>query len=52
MTIKGYTNKSDNVKIDNIILGFGDKKLNKNLIVKLYKSTIFKINYIEINEKK
>ena len=44
--IKEYTHKSDNVKIVNFILGFSDKKLNKNLIVKLNKSTIVKINYI------
>jgi hypothetical protein len=45
--IKGYTNKSDNVKIVNFILGFSDKKLNKNLMVKLNNSTIIDINYIE-----
>lgn len=45
--IKGYTNKSDNVKIVNFILGFSTKKLNKNLIVKLNNSTIVKINYVK-----
>ena len=44
--IKGYTNKSDNVKIVNFILGFSTKKLNKNLIVKLNKITIVNINYV------
>jgi hypothetical protein len=45
--IKGYTNKSDNVKIVNFILGFSTKKLNKNLIVKLNNSTIVNINYVK-----
>jgi hypothetical protein len=45
--IKGYTNKSDNVKIVNFILGFSTKKLNKNLIVKLNNSIIVNINYME-----
>ena len=44
--IKGYTNKSDNLKIVNFILGFSDKKLNKNLIVKMNISTIVNINYL------
>lgn len=45
--VKGYTNKSDNVKIVNYILGFSKIKLNKNLIVKLNNSTIVNINYVE-----
>lgn len=44
--IKGYTNKSDNVKIVNCILGFSTEELNKNLIVKLNNSTIVGINYL------
>lgn len=44
--IKGYTNKSDSVKIVNYILGISKKILNKNLMIKLKNSTIIKINYI------
>lgn len=45
--IKGYTNKSDSIKIVNYILGFSKEILNKNLMIKLRNSNIIKINYIE-----
>jgi len=44
--IKGYTNKSDSIKIVNYILGFSETKLNKNLMIKLKNSKIIIINYI------
>jgi hypothetical protein len=44
--IKGYTNKSDNVKIVNHLLGFSKEKLNKNLAMKCKNSIITKINYV------
>ena len=44
--IKGYTNKSDSIKIVNFILGFTNEKLNKNLMIKVKNSTINKINYV------
>ena len=33
--VKGYTNKSDSIKIVNSILGFIENVLNKNLMIKL-----------------
>jgi hypothetical protein len=44
--IKGYTNKSDSIKIVNFILGFTKEKLNKNLMIKVKNSMINKINYV------
>jgi hypothetical protein len=44
--VKGYTNKSDSIKIVNSILGFTESELNKNLMIKLKNSVIVKINYI------
>ena len=44
--IKGYTNKSDSNKIVNFILGFSTTELNKNLNIKLKKSSIININYL------
>lgn len=45
--IKGYTNKSDSIKIVNCIFGFSKEILNKNLMTKLRNSNIIKINYIK-----
>ena len=43
--IKGYTHKSENIKIVKYLLQFSNEKLNKNLMVKCKNSIITKINY-------
>ncbi len=45
--VKGYTNKSDSIKIVNNILGFTKDELNKNLLIKLKNSSIVGINFID-----
>ena len=46
MVHKGYTHKSDNVKIVNYLLGFINK-INDNLKTKSNKIKIIKINFID-----
>lgn len=49
--VKGYTNKSDLVKIMNYLLGFSSETLNKNLMVKIKNSKITEINFVVNNNK-
>lgn len=45
--VKGYTNKSDIVKIVDLILGFTKNNLNKNLMMKYKNCIITHIEYID-----